>query len=189
MQGELTVYEKLRNFGIDTHLGLEYCQEDEELYESLLRQFVSEYPGKREKIEKYYLDKDFKNYEIYVHALKSTSKMIGNMVLSEQSKDLEFAAKDKNAAYIESHHDALLHAYQTTMERIASVYEIDLNKNKNTGSTSSSDDVMVFSPEGSADEEVMVFSPAGEKEVMEFSPGGGQDDEVLVFAPKKGDKK
>ncbi len=175
---ELKAYEKLRNYGFDTHLGMEYCQNDDELYESLLKQFVTEYPAKREKIEKFFLEKDHKNYEIYVHALKSTAKMIGNMALSEQAKDLEFAAKDRNAAYIESHHNALVHAYETTMQRIAMVYEMNTDEEKPADSGSSDDEVLVFSPED-----------ADQEEVMEFAPEKAEEDEILIFEPKKGEKK
>jgi len=174
----LSEYDLLRNFGFDTHLGMEYCQNDDELYESLLKQFVTEYPGKQEKIDKYFIEKDIKNYEIYVHALKSTSKMIGYMPLSEQAKDLEFAAKEKNTAYIESHHNALMHAYRTTMEKIASVYGMGTDGEKADQGADPDDEVMIFTPEDTEKEEV-----------LEFSPSGDAEDEILIFEPKKGERK
>ncbi|MCR5701019.1 MAG: response regulator [Lachnospiraceae bacterium] len=160
---ELSAYEKLNNFGIDTLLGLEYCQNDDELYETLLRQFVEEYPGKQNKIEEYYNAKDFKNYEIYVHALKTTAKMLGNMQLSEQAKDLEFAAKKEQATYIEGHHNALMSSYKSTMQHIADIYDIQpVDKPAESSSADSEDEVLIFAPEKNENDDVLIFEPVKE---------------------------
>ncbi|MBE5924023.1 MAG: response regulator [Lachnospiraceae bacterium] len=160
---DLSTYDKLNNFGIDTSLGLEYCQNDDELYEALLRQFVEEYPEKQNKIEGYYSEKDFKNYEIYVHALKTTAKMLGNIQLSEQAKDLEFAAKKEQATYIEGHHNALMSSYKSTMQYIADIYDIQADSKPAESSAEESDDeVLIFAPEKKEDDDVLIFEPVKE---------------------------
>jgi HPt (histidine-containing phosphotransfer) domain-containing protein len=93
-------------------------------------------------MEKYYAERDFKNYEILVHALKSTSKMIGAMGLSELAASLEKAGNEGNGDKIRAEHEHFLADYETLTGRIASILNIS--------------------------EEDM---PAGDDEVMEFIPG------------------
>ena len=105
------VFMKLRESGIDTNGGLKYCVDDAEFYRSLLLQFASESKEKIPLIQKYYRTSDWHNYEIYVHALKSTAKMIGASDLSDKAKDLEKAASDKNEEFISENHEELIKDY------------------------------------------------------------------------------
>ena len=96
--------EQLRSLGIDTAEGLKYCMGDMEFYQSLLRQFASEEKEKSPLMGRYYESSDWYNYEILVHALKSTAKMIGAMDLSDKAKALEMAAKEKREEFIRENH-------------------------------------------------------------------------------------
>ena len=55
--------------------------------------------------------KDYKNYGIYAHSLKSTSALIGAETISDLAKKMEFAAKENDFSYIETHHDELMRRY------------------------------------------------------------------------------
>lgn len=55
--------------------------------------------------------KDWDNYRILVHALKSTSLTIGAVSLSEGAKALEMAAKDGDVDYILSHNQEVMEKY------------------------------------------------------------------------------
>ncbi|MBR6873211.1 MAG: response regulator [Ruminococcus sp.] len=112
-------YDKLSALGIDTAEGLGYCLEDEELYRSLLEQFVDEAEEKRSAMETYFNAKDLKNYEIYVHALKSTAKMLGHSELSEKAKALEFASKEDRADFVEENHAVMISEYTGLTDGIA----------------------------------------------------------------------
>ena len=90
-----TLAEKLEGSKIDVEAGLKYCLGDEEFYNTLLIQFANEASEKIPALMDFYEQKDWGNYEIIVHALKSTSKMIGAMDLSEEALKLEKAAKEK----------------------------------------------------------------------------------------------
>ena len=68
---------ELRKSGVDTEAGLKYCVGDKDFYKSLLIQYSTESGDKIASMKKYYKIRDWHNYEILVHALKSTSKMIG----------------------------------------------------------------------------------------------------------------
>ena len=68
-----------------------------------------------------YRNKDLKNYEIRVHALKSTSKTIGALELSEKAKTLEYAAKEGNTALLEAENDGMLKAYEEQVKNIEEI--------------------------------------------------------------------
>ena len=155
-------YRGLKAAGIDTAAGLRYSQRDEELYRTLLKQFVTEAPVKRTKIKGYFENGDIKDYEILVHALKSTSKMIGAGDLSEKAKNLEMLAK-KGADITPRMHEEMMSMYKDTVDAIAEAMELDIG-----------------------DDETVPISFA-----LEFTPSGEplKDDEpfVLEFAPEDGE--
>ena len=97
--------------GVDIHEGLGYCRNDRAFYRTLLTKYVTDAPGKIEKLSSYFHEEDWKNYQILVHALKSNSKMIGAIELSEKARLLEEAAKDLDADYIRSGHDSLINDF------------------------------------------------------------------------------
>jgi HPt (histidine-containing phosphotransfer) domain-containing protein len=65
------------------------------------------------------MKKDWKNYEVSVHALKSTSKTIGLTGLSEEAKNLEYAARDGKVEQIEAEHDELITHYEGIVKTIS----------------------------------------------------------------------
>ena len=87
----------------------------------MLRTFVSEAPDKKSNLQKFFDADDTENYRIAVHALKSGSRTIGAMQLSEQARALEEAAKSGDTEYIKSNHDLLNVTFDGTTELIASV--------------------------------------------------------------------
>ena len=63
--------------------------------------------------------KDWKNYTIKVHAMKSTMKSIGAMHVSDMAKALENAGKAGDAEFISKHHDKLLEEYRQKMDEVS----------------------------------------------------------------------
>lgn len=113
----------LADYGIDINLGLKYCQ-DGEIYMSLLEQYAREFDEKLECMEDFYKKKDLENYTILVHALKSTSLMIGDKSLSEEAKALELAGKNRDLEFIEKNHRAMTEHYTRTAQGIAKVLKV-----------------------------------------------------------------
>lgn len=151
-----TLAEKLEGSNIDVEAGLKYCLGDEEFYNTLLIQFANEASEKIPALMNFYEQKDWGNYEIIVHALKSTSKMIGAMDLSEEALKLEKAAKEKKENYIFDNHDHVMSVYEVLKEKI----------NQATGFDSGSEgdsEVLEFKPEGSMEEK-------SSDDVLEFAP-------------------
>ncbi|MBO4682007.1 MAG: response regulator [Clostridiales bacterium] len=130
---------ELRKSGIDTDAGLKYCVGDKEFYKSLLIQFASESADKIGSMKKYYNSRDWHNYEILVHALKSTAKMIGIADLSEKAKALEQAAKQNDENFILENHEQMIKDYGRIT---ADIREQLLSDDKDED-----DDVFEFEPE------------------------------------------
>ena len=59
---------------------------------------------------------NWKEYGILVHALKSTSRMIGAETLARAAEALEKAAKEGNADYIRMHHEDAMRRYGIAAE-------------------------------------------------------------------------
>jgi len=95
---------------INLDTGLKYCMDSKSF---LIQMFKTYTDDKRaEKIQSAYDLADWKNYQILIHALKSTSLSIGAETLSKQAKLLEIAAKENNIDEIRAGHDNLMAFYE-----------------------------------------------------------------------------
>jgi len=92
---------------LDTAEGLLYTGDDYEIYRDILSLFVRESTEKRSNLTMLCELGDWKNYIIAVHALKSAAKNIGADSLSELAKELEFAGKAGNFAFIKEKNQSL----------------------------------------------------------------------------------
>ena len=137
---------ELKKSGIDTEGGLKYCVGDKDFYKSLLIQFATESADKIAAMKKHYTSRDWHNYEILVHALKSTSKMIGIYDLSEKAKSLEMAAKNNEENYILDNHEQMIRDYGRIT---ANIRELLL-----TEDSEGDDDVLEFAPESEGGDQV-----------------------------------
>ncbi len=101
---------------LDVETGMTYCANDEEFYLEMIGTYFED--SKLSEIEKSFAQKDWQNYRILVHALKSTSLSIGAVPLSQAAKALEAAAKEGDEGYIQANHAACMAAYKTLLEKI-----------------------------------------------------------------------
>ncbi len=101
---------------LDIEKGMGYCGGDKELYADMVETFRAE--AKLDEIEKFYKEKDLKNYRILVHAVKSTALSIGAVNLSEQAKALENAAKTDDEKFIEENHRRFMESYKEITGKI-----------------------------------------------------------------------
>ena len=92
--------------------GAKYVGGDIKAYGEILSVYVRKAPELLQRIEKLYNEKDWKNYIIEVHALKSSSLNIGSKQLSELAKELELSGKAGNTAVIEEKNVELLALYK-----------------------------------------------------------------------------
>ncbi|MBO4450668.1 MAG: response regulator [Clostridiales bacterium] len=137
---------ELKKSGIDTESGLKYCVGDKDFYKSLLIQFGTESADKIGSMKKYFHSRDWHNYEILVHALKSTSKMIGIYDLSEKAKALEQAAKQNDENFILENHEQMIKDYG----RITA----DIREQLLSDEKDADEDVFEFEPESDGGDKV-----------------------------------
>jgi HPt (histidine-containing phosphotransfer) domain-containing protein len=140
VKSDRDIFIKLKDSGIDTDAGLRYCVGDSEFYRSLLIQFANESGDKIPQMKKFFAEHDWHNYEVLVHALKSTCKMIGILGLSDKAKELETAAREQKEDYIVDHHEDVIKNYS----RIAADIKEQFNLN------SDEDEILEFEPEDEA---------------------------------------
>ena len=105
---------------LDVNTGLTYCM-DKDFYKDMLKEYIQS--EKTASIEQYFESKDWDNYRVLVHALKSTSLTIGAVSLSEKAKALEMAAKDGKEDYILSHHREVMEDYKGLLNTLHEVLE------------------------------------------------------------------
>ena len=108
---------------INLDVGLKYCMDSKDFLIQMLTTFTDD--KKADKIQEKFDAGDWKNYQILVHALKSTSLSIGAENLSEQAKKLEHAAKDNEIEEIQANHAALMETYKKVREEITNWLTID----------------------------------------------------------------
>ena len=95
---------------------MQYCMNSKSF---LTQMFTTYTDAKRaDKIQAAFDAGDVKNYQILVHALKSTSLSIGAENLSQQAKALELAAKDNRVEEIKKNHGDLMANYKKVQEEI-----------------------------------------------------------------------
>ena len=132
--------ESLRFNGFDPETGLRYCEQDAALYRSLLREYTRGAENKIANMAALIREKDWKNYGIMIHSLKSAAGTVGAVTLAEMAASLESAAAERRESYIDREHSHAMEQYIRTVDRIRSVLGPDAEAEDTGG-------IMEFSPE------------------------------------------
>ena len=111
-------FSALLSGAIDPDAGLRFCSGDEELYSSVLRDYALSYEEKTKGLGEFLAAKDFKNYAILVHSLKSTSKTIGAAELSQIALRMENAANEGDEETLNKEHGPMLGLYAKAVSAI-----------------------------------------------------------------------
>lgn len=104
--------------GIDADMGIAYCGGVLQDYIDIVKIYYTGGLTKKKEIQQNYEKKDWKNYTIGVHSLKSMSMGIGAVRLSNMAKELEAAGKAKNEGYILAHTWETLTEYGRVLDAI-----------------------------------------------------------------------
>ncbi len=145
-------YMHLHEAGIDTAQGLAYCTGSEAVYESVLAEYVNESVSKTQNIKATYDANDWKEYAVYVHSVKSSSKTIGQSQLSAIAERLEKAATSGDADTIRKEHQTMLTMYGEVVDAICMQLGITAGGSDSDGGDGEdvddfSDGIMEFRPE------------------------------------------
>ncbi|SEG05601.1 Signal transduction histidine kinase [Butyrivibrio sp. Su6] len=107
---------------LDVNAGIIHCG-SQKSYMDTLKTYYDSGQKNAEEIEKYWNEKDIKNTTVKIHALKSTSRVIGAMELGEFAARLEKAGEKGNVRLLETEIGNLLTMYRkllTEMELLGS---------------------------------------------------------------------
>lgn len=92
---------------LDVSVGLEYSMNNRDFYIDILETYLEETAEELTQMDEHLANGDMPAYATLVHAIKSSSRLIGAANLGEDAYDMELRAKEGNAEYIASKHDAL----------------------------------------------------------------------------------
>ncbi|MBQ6442813.1 MAG: response regulator [Lachnospiraceae bacterium] len=140
----------LQRNGIDTATGMMHCQEDEEIYIEIMTEFFHDSVSRKEILREYFEKKDWKNYTIYVHSLKSSAKTIGAEELADLAGTLETAAKEKDTDVLEAEHEKAMKYYDTAVSAVQEA----LGLTESDRTTKDDPDILEFSPGGDAGQDL-----------------------------------
>ena len=116
--GEEHLLEELKALGINVDSGLHYAVGQKSFYLEMLRDYITEWGEKEEKLGQFLATSDWKSYEVLVHSLKSTSKTIGADDISAAARELELAATEKNGAFVRENHPKLMESGKSLVKNM-----------------------------------------------------------------------
>ncbi|MBP5453020.1 MAG: hypothetical protein J6Y09_00155, partial [Lachnospiraceae bacterium] len=79
------------------------------------------------KLSESFEKEDWANYIVDIHAVKSSSMLLGMTALGEEAKQLELAIKEENYNYVKDNHLKVLKEYERiigVMEKLLNDYDI-----------------------------------------------------------------
>ena len=114
----------LQKEGFDTAAGMKFCQESPELYREVLTEYVRDHDVRSRNLAEYLDTKNMKEYSVIIHAVKSSSKIIGANEMSELALQLENASKNEDVVFVEQEHDRAMQMYAQICDKIRKVVDI-----------------------------------------------------------------
>ncbi len=108
--------------GVDLNEAMQNCG-DAETLRDIVKEFRTVIAEKADLIEEYYEARDYKNYTVQVHALKSSARLIGANELSKQAEYLEACGNEEKEDEIAAKTEGLLSLYRGYIEKLAAIGE------------------------------------------------------------------
>ncbi len=107
--------EEAGGYLIDEEMGIMYCGGEMSDYKEILEIYYGGAEEKKNLMQELFGKKDWKEYRVQVHSLKSTSQSIGANRLYEMAKEQEMAAKDAKEKILTEGHEPLLAEYDRVL--------------------------------------------------------------------------
>ena len=92
---------------------------------SVLKIYYDSYEAKVGEIRGFFDAQDWTNYTIKVHALKSSSRLVGALVLGDKAEALEMAGKQTDTEFIFANHQSLMEEYSAIHDALRSGFETE----------------------------------------------------------------
>lgn len=119
---------KLSNIeAIDVDSALKNCATPDLLFTSI-KKYCHSIDERALELQNFFEAKDWNNYEIKVHALKSTSRLIGALKLSKLAEELEKCAHNNEITEIQGNHKKLIDLYLSFKTLLAPLTEDESEK-------------------------------------------------------------
>ena len=106
--------------GINLDAALQNCG-SARLLESTVKKYHDTIDEKADELQRFYEDEDWENYCTKVHALKSTSRLIGAMEVSEKAAELEELSNKKESDKIKEKHTPLMTLFKGFKEKLSAL--------------------------------------------------------------------
>ncbi len=106
--------------GINLDEAVKNCG-SKELLVDVVKEFLISINPKADSIEQFAREKDFRNYAVTVHALKSSARLIGATELSQMAAHLEDSGNAEDENEINEKTPELLELYRSYKEKLASI--------------------------------------------------------------------
>ncbi|MCR4743874.1 MAG: DegV family EDD domain-containing protein [Lachnospiraceae bacterium] len=119
-QKKLNWYETIK--GIDGETAIKNSG-SEDAFRTVLEIFYKAIDTKAEELKNFFNEEDWKNYTIKVHALKSSSRLIGAIELGSEAEALEFAGKDEKIDFIRENHERMIAHLLGYREALSEIFE------------------------------------------------------------------
>lgn len=123
-------FNDIRIPGIDIEAARKYQTGSADDYMEILRIYRMDGKRKLKLIGNLFRQKDYKAYEVEVHALKSASANIGAIGLSEAARRHETAAESGDESFIEDNFESLISLYEDMLDNIGGFLD---KREKETG--------------------------------------------------------
>lgn len=101
---------------LDTAKGLAFSAGNDEMYRELLKNWANAYMENGYTIQKSAKNGDLNAHRIATHSLKSSSRMVGAVLLGDLAEKAEHAARDGDLAYVQENVNALLEQYGKSVD-------------------------------------------------------------------------
>lgn len=108
--------------GIDMEVALKNSG-SKDAFLTVLKIFYDTMDKKAGDIRGYYEAKDWKNFTILVHGLKSAARLIGAVDLGNDAEKMEAAGKASDLDYINEHYDSLMRDYEAYKDYLRAEFE------------------------------------------------------------------
>ena len=102
--------------------GLAYCSDNRDFYLEILKMLYADAPEQLTVLKSLWEQKDYPNYIVHIHSLKTQLLNIGYILLAEDAKALEFAGKESRYEYIEENQDAFIDSYRSLTKQLETVF-------------------------------------------------------------------
>ncbi len=122
-KSEEELYQILEDGGIVTAEGLVFSNGDWDFYKSLLQEYKDSSADKELELQVDYDAKDWKNYTILIHSIKSTSRLIGASRLADKAEALEMAAKQEDETFIYKKHNPFISMFASLRDTLTKALE------------------------------------------------------------------